>query len=100
VLGRDVDGDPLVRLLELAVDLAQQDLRAGRGQLEALAAHLLDEDRQLELAAIADLECLARLRWPDLDRDVAEHLLFEAGLDLAAGDVLALATGQRRGVDA
>ena len=36
---------------------------------------------------------------PDLDRDVAEDLLLEAGLDLAAGDVLALAAGQRRGVD-
>ena len=36
---------------------------------------------------------------PDLDRDVAEDLLLEPGLDLAAGDVLALAAGQRRGVD-
>ena len=27
VVGRDVDGDPLVRLLELATDLAQEDLR-------------------------------------------------------------------------
>ena len=99
VVGRDVDGDPLVRLLDLAADLAQEDLRARRGQLEALAAHLLDEDRQLELAAAADLERLARIGRADLDRDVAEDLLVEAGLDLAAGDVLALATGQRRGVD-
>ena len=37
---------------------------------------------------------------PDLDRDVAEDLLLEPGLDLAAGDVLALAAGERRGVDA
>ena len=100
VVGRDVDGDPLVRLLDLAVDLAQQHLGARRGQLEALAAHLLDEDGQLELAAAADLERLARLGRPDLDRDVAEDLLLEAGLDLAARDVLALAPGQRRGVDA
>ena len=28
VVGRDVDGDPLVRLLDLAADLAQEDLRA------------------------------------------------------------------------
>ena len=27
-LGRDVDGDPLVRLVDVAVDVAQQDLRA------------------------------------------------------------------------
>ena len=36
---------------------------------------------------------------PDLDRDVAEDLLLEPRLDLAAGDVLALAPGERRGVD-
>ena len=78
VVGRDVDGDPLVRLLDLAVDLVQQDLGARGGQLEALAAHLLDEDGQLELAAPADLERLARLGRPDLDRDVAEDLLARA----------------------
>ena len=100
VVGRDVDRDPLVRLLDLAVDLAEEHLGARRGQLEALAAHLLDQDGQLELAAAADLERLARLGRADLDRDVAEDLLLEPGLDLAAGDVLALATGQRRGVDA
>ena len=99
VVGRDVDGDPLVRLLELAVDLAQEHLGARRGQLEALAPHLLDEDGQLELAPAADLERLARVGRPDLDRDVAEDLLLEPGLDLPAGDVLALAAGQRRGVD-
>ena len=70
-----------------------------RVQLEALAPHLLDEDGQLELAPAADLERLGRLGRADLDRDVAEDLLLEAGLDLAAGDVLALATGQRRRVD-
>ena len=70
------------------------------GQLEALAAHLLDEDRQLELAATADLERLARLGRADLDRDVAEDLAVEPRLDLAAGDELALATGERRRVDA
>ena len=48
-------------------------------QLEALAAHLLDEDRQLELAAAADLERLARLGRADLDRDVAEDLASRGG---------------------
>ena len=91
VVGRDVDGDPLVRLVDLAVDLAQEHLRPDDLQLEALAAHLLDQDRQLELAAAADLERVARLGRVDLDRDVAEDLVLEARLDLAARDVLALA---------
>ena len=64
--------------------VAQEDLRARGGQLEALAPHLLDEDGQLELAAAADLERVARLGRADLDRDVAEDLPLEPGLDLAA----------------
>ena len=99
VVRRDVDGDPLVRLLDLAADLVEEDLRPGRRQLEALAAHLLDQDRQLELAAAADLEGVAGFGRVDLDRDVAEDLAIQAGLDLAARDVLALAAAQRRGVD-
>jgi len=57
-----------------------------------LAAHLLDQHRELELAAAADLERLARLGRTNLDRDVAEHLALEPCLDLAARDVLALAS--------
>ena len=70
------------------------------GQLEPFAAHLLDEDRQLELAASADLERFARFGRTDLDGDVAKDLLLEPGLDLAAGHELAFTAGQRRGVDA
>ena len=70
-LGRDVDRDALVRLVDRAVDLAQQHLRARHLQLEALAAHLLDQHGQLELAAAAHLERLRRLGRPHLDGDVA-----------------------------
>ena len=55
-LGRDVDRDPLVRLVRLAIDLVQQHLGPRHLQLEALAAHLLDQHRQLQLAPAADLE--------------------------------------------
>ena len=40
---------------QLAVDLPGDDLRLADGQLEALAAHQLDEDRQRQLAAALDL---------------------------------------------
>jgi hypothetical protein len=98
-VGRDVDRDPLVGLLGLAVHVAQDHLGAAGLELEAFAAHLLDQDGQLELAAAADLERVARFRGQDLDRDVAQDLAIEAGLDLAAGHELAFAAGQRRGVD-
>ena len=79
VLGRDVDRHPLVRLLAVA----QDHLGTADRELEALASHLLDEDRQLELAATAHLERLARVTRVDLDRHVAEDLAVESRLDLA-----------------
>src|SRR6476469_746149 len=51
VLLRGVDREALERLVDLAVDLAGDDLRLADGELEALAAHLLAEDRQRQLAA-------------------------------------------------
>ena len=50
VLG-NVDREELDRLVALAVDLADDDLRLPDGELEALAPHRLDEHRELELAA-------------------------------------------------
>ena len=92
--------DPLVRLLDDAVDLVEEDLGARDLELEALAAHLLDEDRQLELPAAAHLERLGRCRREDLDADVAEDLALETRADLARGEELPVAPGHRRGVDA
>ena len=54
VLGH-VDGEPLDRLVQLAVDLAGDDLRLADGQLEALAPHHLDQDGELQLTAALDL---------------------------------------------
>ena len=78
----------------------QDDLGAADRQLVALAAHLLDQHRQLELAAAAHLEGVAGVGRMDLDRDVAQDLALEAGLDLARRDVLAVAAAEGRGVDA
>ncbi len=78
----------------------EEHLGARHLQLEALAAHLFDEDGQLELAAPADLEAFGRLVRHHLDRDVAEDLPFEPRLDLAPGHVLPLAPAQRARVGA
>ena len=71
-----------------AVDLLGDDLRPRHLQLEALAPHHLDEDRQLQLAAADDLHLLGRLGRLDADRDVAEQLLVEPIAEVARGDVL------------
>ena len=49
LLGR-VDRDTLDGLVHLAVDLPRHDLRLADRQFEALTSHLLDENRELELA--------------------------------------------------
>ena len=77
VLG-DVDHELLDRLHALAVDLLGDDLGPRHLQLVALAAHHLDQDRELQLAAAEHLELLRRVGRLDAQRDVAEQLLVEA----------------------
>ena len=98
VLG-DVDREPLDRLVQLAVDLAGEDARLAGGQLEALAAHHLQQDDQLQLAAALDLPGVGALGVVDADRDVADQLGVEPVADLARGQLAALGAGERRGVD-
>ena len=61
-----------------AVDLLGDDVGPRHLQLEAFAAHHLDQDRQLQLAAADDLHLLGRVGRLDADRHVAEQLPVEA----------------------
>ena len=99
VLGH-VDRQALDRLVQLAVDLAGEHLRLAHGQLEALAAHQLDQHRQLQLAAALHLPGVGALGVEHADRDVADQLLVEPRAHLARGELRAVLAGQRRGVDA
>ena len=99
ILGH-VDHQLLDRLDGLPAEGLRDDVGARHLQLEALAPHHLDQDRQLQLAAADDLHLLRRIGRLEPDRDVAEQLAIEAVADLAGGHVLAIATGHRRRVDA
>ena len=83
VLGR-VDREPLDRLVHLAVDELRHHLRLADGELEALAAHQLDEHGQLELAAALHLPGVRPLGGEDAERDVADELLVEPALQHAS----------------
>ncbi len=84
----------------LAVDLADHDLRLADRELEALAAHGLDEHRELQLAPALDLPRVGALGREHPQRHVADQLLLQPVLDLARGELLAVLTGEHRRVDA
>ena len=60
-----VDGETLEGLVDRAVDEPGDDLGLADGELEALAAHLLDEDGQGQLAAPLDLPGVGALGGQD-----------------------------------
>ena len=69
------------------------DLGAADHELEAFAAHHLDEDGELQLAAAEDLEAVRAAGLFDADGDVGEQFFVEALAQVARGDVLAFAAG-------
>ena len=86
--------------MAVPVDLALEHLGLPDGQLEALAAHHLHEDGQLQLAAPLHLPGVGPLGVEHAQRDVSDELLVEARAHLARGELAALAARERRGVDA
>ena len=99
VLGQ-VDRHALERLVQRPVDVAREHLRLADGQLEALAAHELDEHRELQLAAALDLPGVGPLGVLHAQGHVADELLLQTRLDLPRGELAAVLAGERRGVDA
>ena len=65
------------------------------GELEALAAHGLDQDRELQFAAAGDEERILVGGFLDLERDVAFRFLEQAVADHAARHLVALGAGER-----
>src|SRR3954453_14845386 len=83
-----------------AVGAAGDDAGLADGDLEALAAHLLDEHLELKLAAALHLPRVGPVGGKHAQRDVADELLAEARLDQARRHLVALAARERRRVQA
>ena len=81
-----------------AVDGLGEHARLADGQLIAFAAHVLDEDGEVQFAAARDAEHVGVGGFFDAQRHVALELAHQALADLAAGDELAFLAGERRGV--
>ena len=95
-----VDHDFLDGLEKLAgLVLLEHHAGTRHGELEALAAHGLDQDRELQFAAAGDVERILVGGFLDLERDVAFRFLKQAVADHAARHLVALGAGERAIVD-
>ena len=84
----------------LAVDLAENHLRLADRHLVALAAHGFDQHREVQHAAAGNGELLGAGDRLDPQGDVPLQLAHQPLAEVAAGEVLSVAAGQRRSVDA
>src|SRR5262249_23670909 len=94
------DQEELHRLLEDAVPPAYDGRGLRRLELEALAAHRLDQDRELQLPAPEDAERVGRAGLLDPQAHVPPALLEEALPQPPGRDLAARASGPRARVDA
>src|SRR5690606_16488613 len=95
VLLFDVDDHVFIRLFLLAVYFLDHHFRAAYGQLEVFAAHVLDQNRQVQFTTTGYLELVSRVAFFNPQRYVVQQLFFQALLDVPAGHILAFFTGKR-----
>ncbi|MPM49478.1 hypothetical protein SDC9_96208 [bioreactor metagenome] len=95
VFGRDIDGQFLNRLGRVAlVVLAHDDLRTGDGELVSLAAHGLNQDREMQFAPAADAEGVGSARLLHTHGDVCLYLIKEAVAQIAPRDIFPFTAGK------
>ena len=83
----------LVRLVDLTVDLAGDDFWGADLHFVTLAAHGLDQNTEVQLAAPGNL-VLVGVVLLDAQRDVGHRLAHQAVADVAGRDVLAFFTSK------
>ena len=84
VLG-DVDRQPFHRLAEFSVHQLRDDLWLADGQFEPLAAHRLNQDRQLKLASSLHFPGVRPVCRTHSDGDVTHHFRIQPVLDETRG---------------
>ena len=75
---RDVDGQVLDRFHELAIDPTCDNLRFANHQFIALAAHGLDQDRELQLTSAHYFEVVRVSRLFHFKADICQQLFLQA----------------------
>ena len=97
----NIDGEVFDRFHQLArfFVVLGDDLRLAHHQFITLAAHHLDQNRKLQLAAAENLERVRAARLFHAQRDVGEQFLIQPLAQVARSNVVAFASAKRRSVD-
>ena len=99
VFVRNGTDDFLNRFVQLAVDGLEDDLRPADSDFIALSAHVFQQDGEMELSSSGNAEGIGRPGSFHLETDVGLQFPLQTLLDVAAGDVLAGTSLERRSVD-
>ncbi len=95
----DVDGEQFVGLAFHAINILENHPRARDGQFVAFAAHIFDEDGQMQLAPAGNQEDVGILGVLDAQGNIGKQFLVQTLTNLAAGDEFAFLTRKGRGID-
>ena len=94
-----VDGEALKWFEPFAAFLLENHTGTANSQFEAFAAHRLDQDRQVQFAAAGHSELVGVVLLFNTQGDIVDQFAIEAVLNIARGDELAFATGERAVID-
>ena len=100
VLLFNISGDQLDRLMLFAIDFLHHHARLGHSHFKAFAAHVFQQDGQVQLAPAHDFKNTLFVGLAHAQGDVVLQLFLQAVPNLATGHILAFAASQRAGVDA
>ena len=99
VFGGDIDYQVFHRLQFFSVFFPIDDLRLRNGHFETFTAHVLDENRQVQLSPAGYFEGVGISRILDPQGDVRAQLFFQPFADVAGGDQFPLSSGKWGVVD-
>ena len=83
VLLIDVHDQRFVWLHRLSADFLEDHLRTGERELESFAAHVLRENREMQLAAATHFEAIRLIGVLDAEGDVLAQLALQAIVEVA-----------------
>ena len=95
-----VSGDQFDRLVFHAIDVLENHAWFAHGQLIAFAAHVFQQDGQVQLATTSDFKNAVFFGFAHAQSHIRLQFFLQTIPDLATGYILAFAAREWRGVDA